>query len=202
MTLTFAGLRSTHRRTQRTRAIVLHTTGGIRPPEGVYATLRSRKGPKTPDGLSVHHIVGADGSWLHTAPHDLVCLHASGVSEWTVGIELCSPLIAGTALSEVERARGIHREEYRDRVRGKRVLRLVDLTAVQTAATVELVEALCVTLQLPMRVPTEGGELMRRRMTAAELDDFEGVLGHYMCSATKIDPGTRVLEKLRKRWAC
>ena len=58
--LSFAGLRSTRPRTQRIRKIVIHTSGGIRPIAGLYETLRSRTGPKTPDGLSAHYLVGTD----------------------------------------------------------------------------------------------------------------------------------------------
>lgn len=200
MNLSFAALRSTHPRTQRTRAIVLHCTGGIRPPAGVYQTLRARRGPRTPDGLSVHWTIGVDGERVQMAPHDLVCLHASGVNEWTVGIELVSPLLATTSIAAKERARGVRRETYVDRVRGKRALRLLDLTEPQTASTLLLVEQLCDVLHVPRVVPMEGDALMRRQMTPAELSRFEGVMGHYHSSSMKIDPGTRILERLMERW--
>lgn len=199
--LSFAALRSTHPRTTPPRAIVVHTTGGIRPPEGLYETLRARKGPRTPDGLSVHWVVGVDGERVQMASHDLVCLHASGVNEWTVGIEIVSPLYATTAIADVERERGVQREIYRDRVRGRRVLDLLDLTEAQTASTILLVEELCDVLHLPRVVPMEGGALMRRQMTEAELAEYSGVMGHYHCHPVKRDPGTRILDRLRERWA-
>lgn len=198
--LSFANLRSTHPRRERVRAVVIHTTGGIRSPAGVYETLRARKGPRTPDGLSVHWIVGADGECVQMAPHHLVCLHASGVNEWTVGIEFVSPLLARTNVAAKERARGVKRDVYRDRVRGKRILELVDLTEAQTRAGILLVEQLVDVLELPRRVPMDGDALMRRQMTAEELARFEGVMGHYHASRVKLDPGTRFLDTLRERW--
>jgi N-acetyl-anhydromuramyl-L-alanine amidase AmpD len=175
------------------RALVLHTTGGIRPPLGVYETLRAR-------GLSVHWVVGVDGECVQMAPHHLVCLHAGAVNAWTVGIEFVSPLLARTSVAEMERKRGVHREVYRDRVRGRRVLELLDMTEAQTRAGLVLVEQLCDVLELPRRVPTESGELMRRQMTPGELESFEGVMGHYHAHGSKLDPGTRFLDQLRERW--
>lgn len=197
----FAGLRSTSPRREPVRGIVLHTTGGIRPPRGVYETLRSRRGPRTPDGLSVHYIVGTDGEVLQTAPHSLVCLHAGKVNGWTVGIEVVSPLLARTKAASLERQRGIRRRVYRDRVRGRRELDLLALTDAQMDATLLLVETLCDQLRVPRRVPTDGdGSLMRREMTDAELAEFRGVLGHFHCHPSKLDPGTDVLDMLRQRW--
>lgn len=199
--LSFAGLRSTSPRTAHIKAIVLHTTGGIRPPAGVYETLRATKGRRTPDGLSVHWVVGIDGERVQMAPHDLVCLHASGVNEWTVGVELVSPLLATTSIAAAERNRGVRRETYVDRVRGRKPLKLLDLTEAQTASALVLVELLCDVLHVPRALPMDGDALMRRRMTDGELATFEGVMGHYHCHPVKLDPGTRILDRLRERWA-
>lgn len=200
-THSFAGLRSTRPRMEPVRAIVVHTTGGVRPPRGVYETLRQRKGPRSPDGLSIHYIVGSDGEVLQTAPHSLVCLHAGEVNAWTVGIECVSPLLPRTAAAEIERKRGVRRDVYRDRVRGRREIDLLDLTAAQTSATLLLIETLCDQMRIPRVVPTDAdGSLLRRQMTAAELASFRGVMGHVHCHPSKLDPGTRVMERLRMRW--
>lgn len=199
----FAGLRSTRPRTERVRKIVLHTTGGIRPPAGVYDTLRKRKGPRTPDGLSIHYVVGIDGEVVQMAPHSLVCLHAGPANGDSVGIEVVSPLLATTEIAAKERARGVQRREYIDRVRGKRRVRLLDMTDAQTDALLVHVEWLCDVLRVPRVVPTEGGELMRREMTLAELDAYEGVIGHFQIPTSptvKLDPGTSFLDTLRQRW--
>jgi N-acetyl-anhydromuramyl-L-alanine amidase AmpD len=181
-------------RLEPVRAVVIHTTGGIRPPRGVYDTLRQR-------GLSVHYIVGSDGEVLQTAPHSLVCLHAGKANPWTVGIELVSPLLAASKPARVERERGVRRRVYRDRVRGRRAVDLVALTDAQMDATLLLVETLCDQLRLPRVVPVEAdGSLMRREMAPEELGAFRGVMGHVHCHAVKIDPGTDVMEALRQRW--
>lgn len=190
----FAPLGSTRPRMEPVRAVVLHTTGGVRPPAGVFDTLRQRK-------LSVHYIVGSDGEILQCAPHSLVCLHAGKVNAWTVGIEAVSPLLPRTAAAEIERKRGVQRDVYRDRVRGRREIDLLDLTAAQTSATLLLIETLCDQLRIPRAVPVDAdGALLRREMTPAELASFRGVMGHVHCHPSKLDPGTRVMERLRLRW--
>lgn len=202
--LSFAHLRSTSPRVGPPRKIVIHTSGGIRPPEGLYQTLRSRIGPRTPDGLSAHYLVGADGRTLQTAPDSLVCLHAGKANPDSIGIECVSPLFAGKAW-RTEAARGVLRERYRDRVRGRRAVDLVDLTEQQDVALVLLVESLCDRHGIPRCVPLDtDGTLLRREMTLAELRGFAGVLGHFQVPTSptvKLDPGTAPLERLRVRWA-
>ena len=193
--LSFAHLRSTRPRREPVRAICLHTTGGVRPPEGVFETLKAR-------GLSCHYIVGSDGRVLQTAPHNLVTLHAGKVNEWTVGVEICSPLLATTRIAEIERKRGVHRRVYRDRVRGRRTLELLALTGAQMTASMLLVEQLCDQLSIPRVVPTDDHALLlRREMTARELATFAGTMGHFHCHGSKLDPATDLLDALRLKWA-
>lgn len=202
MSLRFDGLRSTHPRRAPSRAIVIHWTGGARPPAGVYETLRARKGPHTPDGLSIHYVVGSDGDVVQMAAHELVCLHAGVANEWSIGIENVSPGLAMGSAYAREAKDGVHREVYVDRVRGSHPVRLLDFTAPQSASLEVLVEQLCDLLAIPRRVPLDAaGELLRREMTPDELDDFAGVMGHYHCHPTKLDPGTRFLDRLRRKWA-
>jgi N-acetyl-anhydromuramyl-L-alanine amidase AmpD len=193
----FAGLRSTYPRREPIRGIVLHWTGGTRGPAGVYETLRARKGPRSPDGLSVHYVIGADGEVVQMAPHSLVCLHAAGVNEWTVGIEMVNPAYPKTRVAAKDKAQ---RAVYVDRVRSRRVA-MLDFTQAQTDAALLHAEWLCDVLKLPRRVPTDAdGSLLRRQMTEGELAGFRGVMGHYHCHPTKNDPGTRLLDLLRQRW--
>jgi N-acetyl-anhydromuramyl-L-alanine amidase AmpD len=88
--LRYDHLRSTRPRREQLRAIVLHWTGGTDARQ-CFRTLRSRTGPHTPDGLSVHYIIGSDGEVLHTASTSLVCLHAGVANAWSIGIEVVSP---------------------------------------------------------------------------------------------------------------
>jgi N-acetyl-anhydromuramyl-L-alanine amidase AmpD len=199
--LSFAHLRSTRPRTQPCRGIVLHWTGGAGGPAQVYRTLRSRVGPRTPDGLSIHYVVSAHGEVVQMAPHDLVCLHAGVANEWTVGVEIVSPGLPTRAWDR-ERRGGVERAIYTDRVRGRRAVRMLDFTAAQDAAVTLLVESLCDALGIRRAVPLGAdGSLLRRQMTAGELGAFSGVLGHYHCHPSKLDPGTAILERLRARWA-
>jgi N-acetyl-anhydromuramyl-L-alanine amidase AmpD len=201
--LSFAALRSTHVRTQPCRAIVLHWTGGSGGPAQVYRTLRSRIGPRTPDGLSVHYVVGSDGAIVQMAPHSFVCLHAGVANEWSVGIEVVSPGFPMGAAHERERKAGVQRPTYADRIRkARRPIRMLDFTAAQADAVTLLVETLCDTLRVARAVPLDSdGSLLRRQMTAAELAEFHGVMGHFHCHPSKLDPGTAPLERLRVRWA-
>jgi N-acetyl-anhydromuramyl-L-alanine amidase AmpD len=202
VTPSFAGLRSTRPREGSVRAIVLHSTGGIRPPLGVFQTLRARKTPRAPDGLSVHFVVGVDGEVVQLAPLDLVCLHAGDVNEWTIGVEICSPLYARTALWEVERRRGVERERYSAAIHTRRPVELLGETEAQTRAVIELCEYLCDVRHLPRRVPLESdGSVMRRQMMPLEFEGFLGVMGHLHCHPAKRDPGVRIFERLRARWA-
>lgn len=202
--LSFAGLRSTHPRVQPCRAIVLHWTGGAGGPAAVYRTLRTRSGPRTPDGLSVHYVVGTDGEVVQMAPHGLVCLHAGIANEWSVGIEVVSPGFPMGSAYERERKAGVRREVYSDKWKTTRRagVKMLDFTEAQNAALVLLVETLCDTLRIPRRVPIDAdGSLLRREMRPAELASFAGVLGHAHCHPTKLDPGSAILERLRVKWA-
>lgn len=197
--LRFDHLRSTHPRARPATQIVLHWTAGTHGADAVYRTLRATVGPRTPDGLSIHYVVDSDGTATQMCALDRVCLHAGAANAASVGIEVVSPGIPGS-LSEGERERGVVRDEYDDRIRGRRVT-MLDYTAAQAEAVSQLVEQICDRLHIPRSVPLEhDGSLMRRQMTDAELASYRGVLGHYHCHETKLDPGTRPLERLRLRW--
>jgi hypothetical protein len=75
---------------------------------------------------------------------------------------------------------------------------MLDFTEAQTRAVVLLVETLCDALDVPRRVPMDGDALMRLEQTPPELGSFAGVMGHYHAHPTKLDPGTRILERLRE----
>jgi N-acetylmuramoyl-L-alanine amidase len=206
MELRFDQLGSTRPRTEPIRGIVLHWTGGIRNPAGLFQTLRARKSPRAPHGLSVHYCIGVDGQVVQMCSHDLVCLHASGVNPWTVGIEIVNPaypriLRKPNPVFELERRKGVKRTVYIDRIR-RRDVTMLSFTPEQDWSATLLVEHLCSTLRLPRQVPTNpDGSLMRRQMTEEELASYRGVLGHYHCHLTKNDPGTMLLDSLRQRWA-
>ena len=120
-------------------------------------------------------------------------------NKWSVGIEVVSPGIPGD-VREKEAARGVEREEYDDVIRGRRVT-MLDYTVRQTDALTLLIERLCDELKVARAVPlASDGTLLRRSMDAGELAAFRGIMGHYHCHETKLDCGTRPLERLRLRW--
>ncbi len=179
----------------------MHHTGGIRRPEGVYETLRNRTGPHTPDGLSVHYVVGVNGETYQFAPTNVVCLHAGMVNAWTVGIEVVSPGISGSAAHTTERKSGVVRNQYTDHLHGKRV-EFLDFTQKQYDALTILCDELCDKLSIDRRVPVdETGALIRQQLSIKELAAFSGVMGHYHAHQSKVDPGTRFLEHLNRRWS-
>lgn len=168
--------------------------------DALYRVLRGTRGPRTPDGLSVHAGVAPDGITRRWAPDDLVTLHAGVANEPSLSAEVCSPGYSTGRAWALERARGIVRREYVDRIRGVRV-RMVDYTDAQHEAVFALISEWCARWGIPREVPREpDGSLMRRQMTARELARFRGVMGHYHCHAEKNDPGTAPLLTLARRW--
>lgn len=173
--------------------------------EALYRVLRSTRGPRTPDGLSVHVGVAPDGMDEQWARDELVTLHAGAINPVALGLEGCSPGYSHRRGQPnpawvTERARGVVRREYVDRIRGIPV-RMLDYTVAQFEAIARWVERWCDRWRIPRRVPTErDGSLMRRQMTPREIASYRGVMGHYHCHREKNDPGTAPLLQLGMRW--
>lgn len=180
-------------RREKLRGICLHWTGGVRPPDGVFSTLKAR-------GLSVHYGVGIDGSVWQYADDDRHCRHAGGVNAWTVGIEVVSAGFAHSPAHMLELDRGVSRIEYTDGIHGKRVS-MLDFLPAQYDALGALLDELTARHDIPRRMPMDGGRLLARKLAPKELDAYSGVLGHYHASGDKCDPGSRPLETLRLRWS-
>ncbi len=198
--LTFHGLRSVRARRDPVHSICLHWTGGAGNLARLYTTLRQTIGPKTPDGLSVHYGIDAQGGIAEFAHPDLVCLHAGIANDTSIGFEVCGPGYPGTSADKVEVSRGIVRARYEDRVRGRRV-RMLGYTEAQYATLFAKIDELCERYEIPRRVPTEAdGTLMARQMTESEFSRFRGVMGHLHVSAHKNDPGTEPFRRLLDHW--
>lgn len=202
----FEGLRSVRPRTEPPRAVVLHWTGGpdrgpgaTRDAQGVFHTLRSTVGRRTPDGISVHYVTEAEGITVRMAPEELVCLHAGDVNDWTIGWEVISPGYPGTAAEGAERKRGVVRRSYMDRIRSRRVS-MLDYTDAQYDALFPILEDILARWNIPRLVPMADGDLLQRQMSDAELATFRGVMGHFHCHHEKNDPGTMPFRRLMERW--
>jgi N-acetyl-anhydromuramyl-L-alanine amidase AmpD len=197
---TFVGLRSTRPRAAPPDLVVLHWTGGTGGLQRLYDVLRATTGPRSLDGLSVHAGIDTAGTVERWAPDDLVCLHAGGVNDRSLGIEVCSPGFSTGSAWLAEQRRGVQRTAYEDKIRGRRA-RMLDYTAAQHDAVFALVTEWCDRHGIPRAFPVEAdGSLMRRQMTARELARFRGVIGHYHCHDSKCDPGTAPFLELARRW--
>lgn len=166
----------------------------------LFRVLRSRRGRRTPDGLSVHAGIAVDGVNERWAPDHLVTLHAGEINDRSLGIEVCSPGYSTGRAWALERARGVVRDVYVDTIRGH-ALRMVDYTEAQHDAVLAIVSRWCDVHGIPRRVPTEAdGSLVRRQLTPDELRAFSGVVGHFHVHRTKNDPGTAPLIRLARSW--
>lgn len=205
--LRFEGLRSVRPRTEPPRVIVLHWTGGpdrgpgaTRDARGVYDTLRSTVGRHTPDGLSIHGVLEAEGILVEMASLDLACIHAGVANPFSIGLEMVSPGYPRTKAHLAEMKRGIHRDEYVDYIRGQRV-RMLDYTEDQYATLLAWLDRVCELYDIPKAVPLDQhGDLLQRQMTPAELAAFRGVMGHFHCHDEKNDPGTAPFLRLLEHW--
>lgn len=180
--------------------IVIHTTGGEGDVEQFRETLRRRH-------VGAHFFVDRWGTvWQLADPLELVTFHAGFVNPWSIGIEVACylfrwPARARWSLAETP-MRGRDREIYEGRVAGRRYF-LADLHSVQTQAVCLLVDALLQELpDVAKTVPLDpDGTLRTRRFTKAEARSYSGILGHlHVPKSTKLDPGTRPLEVLRRRY--
>ena len=198
---TFVGLRSVKERQEPIRAVLIHWTAGSGSLERLFNVLRTNVGPKTPDGLSVHYGIEADGDHESWVPEELQALHAGIANPWTVGIEVSNPGFPGKAWT-AEQKRGVVRTAYTDRLHGRRVS-MLGFTDEQYEKLEWLVRDICKRHGLPYDYPREAdGSLMKRCMTPAEWRVFRGVCGHYHVSpkrpghGQKCDPGTEPFERL------
>lgn len=174
--LTFPGLRPR----ERSDLIVLHWTGG----EGDAAQVRSSLRAAS---LSVHFVIDADGRVTQHCDADMMCAHARGMNDRSIGIEV------------VNRASEKHdlaprRTLTKEKINGRDVVYTAFFPA-QVKAALCLVQALCHSYAIPMVVPMgPGGDVLARRMTADELGRFRGVAGHLHSPQTsKNDPGLAIL---------
>lgn len=181
-------------RTVPVRGILLHHTGAENPVDTMINTLKNRRSPKAPDGLSVHYHVSQTGIITQLAELDLVCLHGGRANDWTVGIEITNK---GTGYSHSKWPR----EAY-TAVVNRRPTRYLKFYDPQVEAVHWLCSRLCETFLLPWEFPKDVSPRYPVRMTSMSEGDlmfFRGILGHYHITATKPDPGPWLLETLKAR---
>lgn len=204
--LIFRGLR----KREQTRHLVHHWTGGAGPARQVFRTLQSRTGSfGQPLRLSVHLCVESDGTVYQFADLDMRCAHAGTVDDWdrdghelsanawSVGIESVNPATvvtprAGEAAKIEVTQRNVTRQLVREEIHGVELVQTT-FTAAQVVTLLELTRAICGHYGLPLAVPMEHGDVFARVMTEPEFLAFHGVLGHYMLTRGKRDPGLALM---------
>ena len=185
--LGFTGLR----RRQETRHLIHHWTGGSRPGPQVFDVLRQR-------GLSVHLCVDPDGTVWQFCDLDRRCSHAGSLDDWdhdghelsanawSIGVEVVNPAAPRSPVQGVQRA------VVREAIHGQ-AQDATCFTASQTRALLELTRVICERYELPVAVPMESGDVVARVLTEPEFEAFYGVLGHYMLTRRKRDPGLALM---------
>lgn len=138
-------------------------------------------------GLSAHFLIDNDGTIYQTLALMERALHGGMVNEISVGIELQNRGNAarhGTFYDDGKH--GPQRAKVYCEIHGVKIL-AYDFTEPQYRAMIALSQALHKHLDVPLRCPEKGGDLVY-----SLIDDprrFEGFLGHYHIEAQKWDPG-------------
>lgn len=193
--------------------LVTHWTGGERPNEDIYATLRNR-------GYGCEFTMDYYGHiWQHCDPYEVYTAHAGGMNLVSFGIEIQSqglyPHRAWSKATQTRISKKFPRGRYRDEVAGKE-RSMVMFNAEQMEAYLEFCDALADAEIIPRKVPlrkhnmiihgegdgfdTECGLLNSDRIPKAERKKLKGVCGHFHVHDSKSDPGTQILEELIDHW--
>lgn len=177
------------RRKQPPYQCVVHHTGAENAPDKVFTNLKKR-------GLSVEFVMDVTGHIYQFAdPCKVQAAHCKGLNATSFGIEIQSrgfgvrpaTIPAATwARWEKDVPRGI----YRAKINRKEV-QYAMLRSDQLEALCDFIEAFVEAGILEARIPKLDVTLPRVQALA-----FKGVLGHYMVSQDKLDPGPQAFEEL------
>lgn len=184
-------------RTEKIRAVVVHTTAservGDRGAKILHDSMMHRSTP-----LSVEFLIDNEGTiYQFVDPAELRCRHASRVNPWTIGIECSGRLV-------IKKDTLSKRPSYRSPpLAGGWRPHLLGLYDPQVDALIELCRTLRTVLELPEEVLTTPWE----RRPEGFFESWEGgICGHIHCAhlsvkRPKIDPGPRPLEILAEKLA-
>jgi hypothetical protein len=180
------------RKRHETRHLVHHWTGGSRPGPQVFQQLQARK-------LSVHLCVDPDGVVWQYCDLDRRCSHAGTLDDsdgnghelsanaYSVGIEAVNPAIPKVPTG------GAPRAVVREVIHGH-AANATTFTAAQMRSLLELTQVICAHYDLPLDVPRDpDGAVLTRVLSEPEFESFRGVLGHYMLTRRKRDPGLALM---------
>lgn len=210
-TRAFGGVRPTKHQPD---LIVIHFTAAENGMPGFFRNIGSRK-TRDGRGLSVHLFTDYAGVTWQLAAFNEICRHAGVANSRggipSIGWEIQSRGVdrggiydgKGPAASTMRRWRKKYpRGVYLDTVQGKEK-HFATYTADQLDAVSAIASVLCDELRIPARIPAwaapkggGSGYVFRKRLPTHYFRQFQGVIGHYHCHKTKVDPGTQVLEEL------
>jgi hypothetical protein len=165
---------------EQTQMVVLHWTAAENPPTAVHRNMSA-------GGLSVHFVIDQAGTVFQMADANACCAHAKGVNDRSVGIEIIN---RGDAVGVPDK--GVQRDTVIETIHGRQV-KYAAFKSAQVVAVVALVQALCEAYGLPLRVPTERGDVVAGALPKAQLASFRGVIGHLHTKSSKRDCGVRLL---------
>lgn len=174
------------KRTQEVSCVVVHHNGGGGNAAATWRALRGRY-------LSCHYVVESSGRIVQLASEDLVTLHAGKANGRSIGIECQS---RGVLLG---RKRRPGEKYYADHLHGRDRTDWVAFTGAQRHSLLDLVLDICQRHGIPLEVPSVNGEAQRGVVPGWET--YAGVLGHYMITAKKMDPGPREMDLLLRGFA-
>lgn len=166
-------------RTEDTRQVVLHYD--------VTFDSRSTLNVLRRRGLSYHFLIDGDNDATIYQTHNPttnVCFHAGPANNHSVGVCLNNPAEPAYQTRDT-RQRGRERSVRIDSVHGGHV-ELLDFFPEQLEVANVLVPLLCDILSVPRRVPRDREGNPTKGVINA--DTFDGVLGHYHLTTSKIDP--------------
>lgn len=148
-------------------------------------------------GLSVHFLIDNDGTIYQTLDLADCAFQATGVNEFSIGVELCNR--GDVALDGPNR---YHDRNIKEIAVNGGLHKTWDYTEAQYQAMIALGKALArIFPALPQVYPDSGGDLLTRYL--ADPRGFSGYLGHYHVTNQKWDPGSfdfkRIVQKIRSR---
>lgn len=169
--------------------IVLHWTGGEGDVKRVYKVLNK-------NNLSVHFFIDRKGVIWQMADTDNRCSHAGVVNDSSIGIEIANYGFSWPPDKKVT-GRGAARATEEFRYKGMK-LRIADFFDCQIESAKFLVNRLIDEIQtIGKAVPRNGnGEIVHDQLTRRQIDHFSGIMGHYHCHKTKMDPGPKLIEAI------
>lgn len=175
------------------RMIVGHWTGGESSGRTLFRNIRRRK-TRDGRGLSVHLYIDYEGVIWQYCDTILSTRHAGKANGRAIGIEkqnrAWDPKKLPKSWAKFERGK------LRQTLKGRSVS-VLSFTTAQLESWVEVAGALSDFYQIPYHVPANSnGSLLTDQMTRAQWSRFEGTLGHYHLTDTRLDPGIQPLGAL------